>query len=148
MTGEQISFERNNEHVRRGSFNVYMIRIASYFVWMLPVATAIQHFVFFKTAICRINKTLFDAEKSGQLSFSRKIVKKPEKGQKNKIDRLSSPYIEKKKERKTDIWKIRTKEPEDTKRCLMSLGKIVLNFFELKSQAARCMLERLFTGFS
>ena len=29
MTGEQISFERNNEHVRRGSFNVYMIRIAS-----------------------------------------------------------------------------------------------------------------------
>lgn len=70
MTGEQISFERNNEHVRRGSFNVYMIRIASYFVWMLPVATAIQHFVFFKTAICRINKTLFDAEKSGQLSFT------------------------------------------------------------------------------
>ena len=71
MTSEQISFERNNEHViRRGSFNVYMIRIASYFVWILPVATAIQHFVLFKTAICRINKTLFDAEKSGQLSFT------------------------------------------------------------------------------
>ena len=49
--------------------------------------------------VFRINKTLFDAEKSGQLSFSRKIVKKPEKGQKNKIDRLSSPYIEKKKQK-------------------------------------------------
>ena len=148
MTGEQISFERNSEHVKRGSFTVYMIRIASYFVWMLPVATAIQHFVFFKTAICRINKTLFDAEKSGQLSFSRKIVKKPEKGQKNKIDRLSSPYIEKKNRKKNGHLKNKNKRTRRHETLSGAIRKNRAQFFWTKITGSALYLSTFVTGFA